>query len=947
PDRRNNHKKGMSPRWKIAGALLLAFLGSAVCQSKYSWMWYDQYDELDHHFSTISSKNCHTKAKEELVLRPDTVSQLPVYNRLLNRIWYKNRTALIHLHNMALNRAFFYSYILQKMNDSASFYIQPNWLYMYMSATADVNANPSMINGSAIYFDQDCHYPNWYQTVPFNNTLPLFGPKAWRWDDWQDQSNILREPTRRTATVVDLGAGQGMNYTHPMFKMNPWYGKWLPDLDGGLDSLTKFTYYVGIKYSNETGKFTKNEFEAFPFFGPSSPSAEETDERKLPVVWTQPYYDCGIYNEWVISAVSPIVDYMPRYSIYTHMRRQRIVGVIVMDTKFKKTDFNACSVGTGNPGPSYLSNIHRCRPTTNCKHRMGMGFKRGGYNCPCKTGTKYPWNVEPPWKGEIIEQATDTEYFNSFTCEVSDCKYFVEGVSIVGGSSDVISGGVQEATQAMEESTLVNPNVLSRHIRSANTSVGECQEEDSIRRDVNGDVIWNLHQGQTIKIENKAGVEEESIMPARPQVRIPYGMHHAVESVHDKRPITTSQIHLALTRRHLEAQRARTDNLYGNPARPDKGSKPNLGPDPGAHRRRKRASVFDAKKDTVNKDNCHTVASHNLMLPGDVAYGVHTQFEVEARTALRLSHFLCNFLQNTDPSENFGNLRGGGRLHQEHVFGEVIANVMGNFKIYSAGVFFDRYMFENQDGTKREFFGPWAYRKDGGYYAIDTAGLNTRYVDEEWFQTSKGRWATNRHGLEKYKMKPKIRSDPKGTSSVRHEHSSMSYKAPPYSAGYWTRPQFKCDGKVDAWVVTYVTPFFGLDRLKRKLQFRGVVTVDVPLNLLEINPCPQGFGVVNAFKNTARCDYFSTTCSVIAGYPFQRGSYKCACRQGFEYPHYDGREWFQGSLLESEYEKKIRGLYSRYDQLYCRTATAARLSSSVALLVVALLVPLARTKSLL
>ena len=43
------------------------------------------------------------------------------------------------------------------------------------------------------------------------------------------------------------------------------------------------------------------------------------------------------------------------------------------------------------------------------------------------------------------------------------------------------------------------------------------------------------------------------------------------------------------------------------------------------------------------------------------------------------------------PDENFGNLRGGGPLHKDMMFGEVIANVMGNYRIYSAGVFFDRY----------------------------------------------------------------------------------------------------------------------------------------------------------------------------------------------------------------------------------------------------------------
>ncbi|GFN94716.1 fras1 related extracellular matrix protein [Plakobranchus ocellatus] len=114
------------------------------------------------------------------------------------------------------------SYVLQKMNDSATFYKQPNWMYFYFSASADVNANPSVLNGSAFYFDRNCHYPNWYTTVPFNRTIPLFGPKVSRWDDYGDQDNFLREPTRTTALAFDAGAGRFMNYTHPRFKMNPW-----------------------------------------------------------------------------------------------------------------------------------------------------------------------------------------------------------------------------------------------------------------------------------------------------------------------------------------------------------------------------------------------------------------------------------------------------------------------------------------------------------------------------------------------------------------------------------------------------------------------------------------------------------------------------------------------------------------------------------------------------
>jgi len=46
-------------------------------------------------------------------------------------------------------------------------------------------------------------------------------------------------------------------------------------------------------------------------------------------------------------------------------------------------------------------------------------------------------------------------------------------------------------------------------------------------------------------------------------------------------------------------------------------------------------------------------------------------FSNQARVALRLSHFLSNFLQNVDLYEEYGNLRGDRLLNIEQVFGEV------------------------------------------------------------------------------------------------------------------------------------------------------------------------------------------------------------------------------------------------------------------------------------
>jgi len=60
-----------------------------------------------------------------------------------------------------------------------------------------------------------------------------------------------------------------------------------------------------------------------------------------------------------------------------------------------------------------------------------------------------------------------------------------------------------------------------------------------------------------------------------------------------------------------------------------------------------------------------------LHLPGDVGYNVEKEFSSQARVALRLSHFLSNFLQNVDLYEEYGNLRGDRLLNIEQVFGEV------------------------------------------------------------------------------------------------------------------------------------------------------------------------------------------------------------------------------------------------------------------------------------
>lgn len=60
--------------------------------------------------------------------------------------------------------------------------------------------------------------------------------------------------------------------------------------------------------------------------------------------------------------------------------------------------------------------------------------------------------------------------------------------------------------------------------------------------------------------------------------------------------------------------------------------------------------------------------------------GVDRQFEPQGRTALRLAHFLSNFLQNVDEYEEFGDLKGDRRLNETQIFAEVVANVLADHR---------------------------------------------------------------------------------------------------------------------------------------------------------------------------------------------------------------------------------------------------------------------------
>lgn len=47
-----------------------------------------------------------------------------------------------------------------------------------------------------------------------------------------------------------------------------------------------------------------------------------------------------------------------------------------MDTDFMKIDFNPCGVSAGNPGPSYLAGVARCKDHTGVSYFTSGTFRK-------------------------------------------------------------------------------------------------------------------------------------------------------------------------------------------------------------------------------------------------------------------------------------------------------------------------------------------------------------------------------------------------------------------------------------------------------------------------------------------------------------------------------------------------------------------------------------------
>uniref|UniRef100_A0A5K3FVG2 G-protein coupled receptor 158 n=1 Tax=Mesocestoides corti TaxID=53468 RepID=A0A5K3FVG2_MESCO len=621
--------------------------GNAI--SPFSWYPRDNFDYIMEKMSRANPNNCKYLSEADLTLPATTISQMPKYNHIPLQVWYSNRSKLLHLHNLALNRAFFYSFILQRLNDTRTGpALLPSHIYYYFAGAADISSGPNAVNTSGIYMDTNCSYASWYVSDSVNTTFPLFAPVTRRLDNWNDETNILRIPTNDTIELTDMGAGPFNNYTAPWYKNNPYIHDtemgiaFIPDHRG--TAIGKNQYATQTRLADINGNPIER-IEAFNFFGPNAPGIKETF---LPVRFTRPYYDCGHSNRWIVSAVSALSDYMPRYSPIDRLRGPRMVGVTVTSMDFLRIDFNPCPPSLGNPD-YFLAGTARCKPTTMCVPLSGFGFARGGYECVCQPGYRLPMQQNGPFRGIDIEQATELEYQNGFDCLPIGWREVVPHE--IAKDRHLQEGGMDQLPQQRpRRSSLENatqPPWYKRPLELAKSSsvyaaslVASTLRRFGVLKRQDDQPLNDIFH----KVDDTAGFRDAQPTEPPSSVRAHYRGVNATCTVpgiaNNVSYCPAEEIPVQRKRRDIDIPFYYVGDGYTfNQEAYDE------------------AIRLIASIDNVTTENCASMTSKQLQMPSGVSYGAEAQFEMEGRVALRLAHFLSAYYQNNIVGELYGNLR--------------------------------------------------------------------------------------------------------------------------------------------------------------------------------------------------------------------------------------------------------------------------------------------------
>lgn len=92
--------------WKIVIAITIA--SAAIVSPQFDWQTRDAFDEIQKQLKKVTSENCKIVDINDLYLPSSAVTHVPDLKWLGIDPIFPNRTNLLHIHNVALSRAFYF-----------------------------------------------------------------------------------------------------------------------------------------------------------------------------------------------------------------------------------------------------------------------------------------------------------------------------------------------------------------------------------------------------------------------------------------------------------------------------------------------------------------------------------------------------------------------------------------------------------------------------------------------------------------------------------------------------------------------------------------------------------------------------------------------------------------------------------------------------------------------
>ncbi|XP_055327918.1 uncharacterized protein LOC129581073 [Paramacrobiotus metropolitanus] len=955
-----------------------------------------------------ATQRCSAVPNNEKVLPRNAISDLPLPFDPQGPI-PEFRASMYEAQKIAVNRAIFFSYIMQQ----AELDDEPDMGYYFYSTLSTLSSSDERIMGSKIVFSKDMMMSSWYGGV--NQTLPFFGPYAFK-----------RFNTSQMLFAIDLGSDPSFAYTDEMKHItpNPWYAAWLSDRTAVELPQPALLELKVLK--DNSGVETIN------FFGPPV---------ELPAIWTMPFFDCLFTDKWQLSVTAPVADLERATRLLTKRQagpgpqarqtqpsvpggnggnavnvqqgapvsnqivQQQLptianyIAAVSVEMDYKKIDINQCD---GDQQFNAFAGTHKCkRETTVCEALHGHGLRRGGYQCVCRAGFKYPPGRSGPFSGGEVESASSGDYAkaDAFQClPIQDQEVLISPAALAQSAvSNTINAVPQAPPQRPPPPRPVNfqqppPPPSQVALLQADTVPNQplppflpFSPDTNTPKPLTTILTRPTPPMQSLPPQTNSPFRNPGFAPSQPQPVpnaagfFPNGQSPQPVPQFMPQPINVSTRtgppnfaaaqseqfflpHQFQLPDNLGPPQQLSDPAANDPQRPQipafaQAARPEArfavpqfissmdSPSPqfnqaGPVRRTRQAGneplptdnlsvppqnaqnaaiiqqliqklsqennlMFRARQmlDNLSPRNCSAnrfAEKVDLGFSQEFGRKIAKQFATQARSALRLSHFLSNYLQNGIAVEG----KRRNKLTENMILGEMAAMIIAEPAIGAVSIQFEDSIFPG-----RRFFAPTAlYNKM--LDELQFYHYPDNYTNFDWYRDVKSKTANLR--LMDFAVDIKMRVDAAGSRFT--DVPTQSFKAITFDDMKTPfGPYYDCF-YLDKFF-WFEVPFFA-KRADGGVQFGGLISVGINPDQIDVNQCSSAEEPL--FRGTDRCDRQTTTCVPVSGRGFRAGGYKCVCKEGFEYPYLDSIQYFDGLAVEIEYQNKLLDFPNNYANLRCR-----------------------------